>query len=43
MNAFIFRKEMHECISSLMGEGFADFLQPKKSPLDGGLCLTQGG
>ncbi|MDD5442295.1 MAG: hypothetical protein PHH99_02585, partial [Pseudomonas fluorescens] len=42
-NAFIFPREMHECISSLAGEGFNGFLQAKKSPLGGGLCLTQGG
>jgi len=42
-NAFIFSKEMHRCIFSLMGKGFDDFVQAKKSPLDSGLCLTQGG
>ena len=42
-NAFIFAMEMRTCIGGLVGQGFAGFLQAKKSPLIGGLCLALGG
>jgi hypothetical protein len=34
---------MRKCIFSLAGEGFDHFPQAKKSPLIGGLCLTEEG
>jgi hypothetical protein len=34
---------MHECIFDLMGSGFGGFSQTKKSPLVGGLRLTEEG
>jgi len=35
--------QMHECIFVFVGSGFGGFSQAKKSPLVGGLCLTEEG
>lgn len=43
INAFIFTLEMRRCIGGHVNQGFAGFLQAKKSPLIGGLCLALGG
>ena len=42
-NAFILIMEMHKRINNLTKMGLGDFLQTKKSPLVGGLRLTEGG
>lgn len=43
VNAFIFALEMRMCIFGLVDKGFGDFLWAKKSPHNGGLCLTHEG
>jgi len=35
--------QMHECIFVLVDSGFGGFFQAKKSPLVGGLFLTEEG
>lgn len=43
INAFISAGYMHKRINCFTGKHLDDFLPTKKSPLDGGLRLTEGG